>query len=298
MIDNNILKILESTFQEPSYSVIINSFEQEEFCNKDQLKINLQQINPNLEQIIEKQKNDIETLKSLLTQRGIPIPQLNDLEINSVINKTLVINSYLDIDKNNSNLYVSRINGLIDKEETEDVPSKLVMGKITKGIVEITDKDYPNLLNKNKFRMKENKLIIEIPKQIQNISLEFKNKTNSNISRFNQNNIEDDKITVLINRTHTYEFSVRYDLKTDISSCTIERISTTIANTLDIQFNNLYRKEPSIILTIDEKNKNYSSYTLNFKKNENNLYNGVKITFNGFRRKRIYGEISIIIIGD
>ena len=103
---------------------------------------------------------------------------------------------------------------------------------------------------------------------------------------------------MLINRTHTYEFSVRYDLKTDISSCTIERISTTIANTLDIQFNHLYKKEPSIILTMDEKNKNYSSYTLSFTKNENNLYNGVKITFNGFRRKRIYGEISIIIIGD
>lgn len=56
MIDSNMLKILESTFQEPSYSVIINSIEQEEHCNKDQIRMHLQQINPNLEQIIEKQK--------------------------------------------------------------------------------------------------------------------------------------------------------------------------------------------------------------------------------------------------
>ena len=297
MIDNNLLKILESTFQEPSYSVIINSFEQEEYCNKDQVKINLQQINPNLEQIIEKQKNDIETLKSLLQQHNISIPRLNDLEINSVINKTLVLNSYLDFNKNN-NMYVSRINGLIDKEETEAVPSKTVLGKIVKGVLQIIDKDNPNLLNRNKFRMKENHLIIEIPKQIQNISFEFTNNNNSNISRFNQSHIQDNKIDILINRTHTYDFTIRYDLKTDISSCLIERISTTIEQTFDIQFNNLYQNEPSIILTVDEKDKNYSSYSLNFHKNENNLYNGVKITLNNFRRKRIYGEISIIIIGD
>lgn len=233
----------------------------------------------------------------MLTQHHITIPKLNDLEINSVINKTLVINSHLDASKE-SGMYVSRINGLISEEETEEVPSKSVIGKINKGIVEITDRDNPNLLNKNKFRMKENKLVIEIPKQIQNISLEFKNNTNSNISRFNQSHIEDNKIIILINRTHVYDFTINYDLKTDISSCKIERVATTISNTLNIEFNNLYEKEPSIILTVDEKDKNYSSYTLNFTKNSNNLYNGVKITLNGFRRKRTYGEISVIIIGD
>lgn len=298
MIDNNILRILESTFQEPSYSVIVNSFEQENYCNKDQLKINLQQINPNLEQIVEKQKNDIETLKSLLKQHNIPIPKLNDLEINSVISKTLVVNSYLDINKDN-NLYVSRFSGLIDKEENEDVPSKFVFGKITKGIVEIMDKDNPNLFNKNKLRMKDNILVIEIPKQIRNISIEFEDKTDSSVSRFDQSHIEDNKITASINRAHSYEFTITYDLKTDISAHSIERISTTIQNIFNIRFNNLYKEEPSIILTVDEKDKNFSSYTLSFTKDANNLYyNGVKITLNGFRRKRTYGEISIIVIGD
>ena len=48
MINPNILKSLESNFQDTSYSVIISKFEQPEFCNKDQLKIYMEQFKPEL----------------------------------------------------------------------------------------------------------------------------------------------------------------------------------------------------------------------------------------------------------
>ena len=74
MINTNILNILESNFQDPSYSVVISKFEQPEFCNKDQLKIYMQQFTPNLETIIENNKNNIDRLKQILKENNIPIP--------------------------------------------------------------------------------------------------------------------------------------------------------------------------------------------------------------------------------
>ena len=84
MINPNILKSLESNFQDPSYSVIISKFEQPEFCNKDQLKIYMEQFSPNLEHIIENNLNVIERLKSLLTENNIEIP--NDIYVSNINN--------------------------------------------------------------------------------------------------------------------------------------------------------------------------------------------------------------------
>ena len=63
MIDSNILKSLESSFEDPSYSVVISHFDQPSFCNKGKVEISLQQFSPNLEKIIENKENYIEELK-------------------------------------------------------------------------------------------------------------------------------------------------------------------------------------------------------------------------------------------
>ena len=103
MINQNILNILKSSFQDPSYSVIITDFQQPEFCNKNQLQMIVQQFNPNLEKIIENNERVIEELKKILEENDIEVPEsLYALKINSCIEKTFTINSELGFNKKDS----------------------------------------------------------------------------------------------------------------------------------------------------------------------------------------------------
>ena len=121
MINPEILKILETNFQDPSYSIVISNFNQEEFCNKDKLEISVQQFSPNLEKIIENKENVINELKGILLSNGISIPRnLYELKINSCVEKVFTIESFLDSDENQ--LFFSRLTGNLNN----DKPKKLI----------------------------------------------------------------------------------------------------------------------------------------------------------------------------
>lgn len=293
MIDPNILKILQSTMNDPSFSIVITEFEQPEFCNKDQLRINLQQFNPNLEQIIENKEDYIALLKQQLKDHNITIPPFNEISINSVIDKTLVIDSVLDVNKKDA-LYISGLKGIIDKSNESQTTSRVVIGRIKNKTIKIENKDYPNYFNHTKFKLTNNHFVINVPTQINTIAVKMKVGSTETIYR----TIVDNKVTIPVNYNQEYSFTITYTLRQDLTNQDIECVITEIQKNLQIKFNNTYKDLPSIIPTIDERNKIYSSYELLFDRNEHGYYTGVTIAFKNFKRTQYHGDINIIIIGE
>ena len=329
MINTNILKILESTLEDPSYSVIISNFNQTEFCNKDRLEMTVKQYNPNLEEIIENKMNIIDELKSLLTENNIEIPDLYEFNINSCVNRTLIIDSVVDVNKNDS-LFISRLTGSIANDIEDDLPSKKIKLSNKKGSLEIIEKDNPNLFNRLKFRKNNNDLIISISKKIETITIKDEqiDKNNENIVEtlnYSIADMEDNKITIpfldklnvyettiipaeneededevvqeLISSTDIYHnLSISYTLKNNLVNQKIESITTPFESVIELEFVNSYKNLPGVIITTDEDKKKFSSYTTQFTQNENNEYVGVKINFKNVKRSKEYSDINITII--
>ena len=329
MINTNILKILESTLEDPSYSVIISNFNQTEFCNKDRLEMTVKQYNPNLEEIIENKMNIIDELKSLLTENNIEIPDLYEFNINSCVNRTLIIDSVVDVNKNDS-LFISRLTGSITNDIEDDLPSKKVKLSNKKGSLEIIEKDNPNLFNRLKFRKNNNDLIISISKKIETIAIKDEqiDKNNENIVEtlnYSIADMEDNKITIpfldklnvyettiipaeneededevvqeLISSTDIYHnLSISYTLKNNLVNQKIESITTPFESVIELEFVNSYKNLPGVIITTDEDKKKFSNYTTQFTQNENNEYVGVKINFKNVKRSKEYNDVNITII--
>lgn len=294
MINQNILNILKSSFQDPSYSVIITDFQQPEFCNKNQLQMIVQQFNPNLEKIIENNERVIEELKKILEENDIEVPEsLYALKINSCIEKTFTINSELGFNKKDS-LFISQLSGSIETEEEKNIRSSIVKGKIKNKKIIIEKKDVPNYLNLSKFRIKEESLYITVPKKFETIELLINNELiNTEINQKNQIIVPLDDII-----DSEISFKISYTLYNDLTSQKAESIVTELQKEIEISFNNEYKKIPSVILTIDKDNKLYSGYSLDFEQDENLNYIGVKISFENLKRKKEYGDINITIIGE
>lgn len=216
MIDTNILNILKSLDDfnaDPSYSVIIKNFHQPTSCNKEQLQVTVQQINPSLFKIISNQKNYINTLEELLTTNNITIPNTSyELSINNIVEKTLNIESVLNFDSTTA----------------------MFKSGLTGNIINETNKEIPELDN----------------------------------------------------------------IVKDISNRHIENVTFPLQASVEIDFLYQYQSLPSVILTIDQANKLYSSYTLDFKTDTNNNYTGVTINFVNLKRKKNYGDINVLVIGD
>ena len=330
MINTNILKILESTLEDPSYSVVISKFNQTEFCNKDRLEMTVKQYNPNLEEIIENKMNIIDKLKSLLTENNIEIPDLyEEFNINSCVNRTLVIDSVVDVNKNDS-LFISRLTGSITNDIEDEIPSKKVKLSNKKGSLEITEKDSPNLFNRLKFRKNDDNLIISIPKKINTITIKDEqiNRSSGNIiETFNYSieDMEDNKIIIPFgDKINIYEtitipaeneeeedevvqnlvesigiyhnVSISYTLKNNLVNQKVESITAPFNKTIELEFTNLYKNLPGIIITVDEDKKKFSGYETRFSQNENNQYNGVKINFKNVKRSKEYSDINITVI--
>ena len=71
MISPNILKILKSTHEDPSYSVIITGYDQQESCDRDKTTLIVEQVNPNLYDIIENKEQVIDVLKKTLRDNNL-----------------------------------------------------------------------------------------------------------------------------------------------------------------------------------------------------------------------------------
>lgn len=295
MINTNILKILESNFQDPSYSIIISKFEQPEHCNKDKLKIYVQQFNPNLEKIIENKETIIEELKSLLESNNIEIPDTYELKINSCIQKTLNIESMLDYNKSDG-LYISKLTGTLDNDIDLNLLNRYVEANIENKRVTIVNNDVPNYFNRSKFKIKNNKLVVSIPKKVDTLTLKITDRSTNNTTTYNENNIVNNVISANINLNKQYDFTIRYTLKETPVLQSIESVVTQLSSTIEIEFENKYSEIPAIIPTIDEDHKVYSSYSTEFE-TDGEGYTGVTINFRGLKRQKQYGDINITIVG-
>ncbi|MBR6515608.1 MAG: hypothetical protein IKT40_02000 [Bacilli bacterium] len=297
MISTKILKSLESNFQDPSYSIIISSFEQPEFCNKDQIKVYMQQFNPSLEKIIENKENIIDELKTILETNNITIPDMYELKINSCIQKTLTIDSILEYNTKDG-LLISGLTGSLENDIEQNITSRYVKGKIQDKRVILTENDTPNYLNRTRFRIKGNRLIMSIPKKISTLNLTLIDQNTQQTTNYTEANITDNNINIDIDLTHTYSFEIRYQIYNSLLTQNIESIVTPLKKNIEIQFEKKYKKIPSVIPTINEDDKVYTSYITDFVIDENNYYTGVNITFKSLKRQKEYGDINITIIGN
>lgn len=296
MISPEITNVLKSNYVEPSYAVMITDIQSISNCNNDKITITTEQINPHPIEVIKEQADIISDLKQLLTKNNITIPSTIGAErnINSVIEKQFTINSALDFD-NTQSAFVSRLTGSINNEGSQQLESRIVEGSITSKVITLTTKDYPNYFNRSKFKMKGNTLIISIPKIINSVKCVV---TTDGVPATYQLStpIESNKLSIPITGDCTFKLS--YSLKKDITMKTIEYVVTPFKKLLNIQFDNIYKKIPGIVITIDAEDKYYNTYDLSFDTNENNYYTGVTITFKMTRNKIVNKDINILIIGD
>lgn len=384
MIDPNILNVLKSKLDDPSYSVIIQGFDQPTFCNREELQMIVHQVNPNVFDIINKKDTIIQTLKQLLIDNNIEIPNQYDLSINNIVQKTFTIDSMLNYDQAND-MFTSGLSGRISAESNQNIPSQLVQGEIKNKRILFTTKDYPNEFDHNCFTVNKNQLIIDVDDKIQDIKVII---THNNITASYETysviidfipyitntvvdgqiiiNIEDIQNTIMptetiqglddqindrdtmINELRTilnedseeeineeeieaqittlqeeqniinnrkqailnkiqglnfsssnpFNIEIKYTYADDIVNSFIESINFELCPEIYIDFINKYNNLPGILLTIDEKNKKYTSYDTTFKKNDLGQYIGVTITFNNLKRLREPVEVNAIIIGD
>ena len=307
MIDPNILKSLESSFEDPSYSVVISHFDQPSFCNKGKVEISLQQFSPNLEKIIENKENYIEELKKILRDNNIEIPISDDenspfyeLNINNCIHKKLNIESFLDYDE--EHLFISGLTGSIE-DYMDKTNRRLLEGEIKHKRTYILTPDIPNYFNRTRFRIKtstlmQTQLIIKIPKKIKEFLFKLRNKDDPEDEQYySERDVFNDLLIIDIDPNKKYFFSIKYEIKNSLILQKIESISTQLKQNIELEFSYKYINIPAIIPTIDEDDKVYSDYSIKFIRTEN-YYSGAIITFEDIKKQKEYGDINITIIGE
>lgn len=137
MINPNILNILKSTLNDPSYCTLIQSFNQKEYCDKEQLDIIIRQYSPNLLKIIEGQNIVITNLISLLQDNDIEFSEDDyyTTDINNIIEKTLTIQSALKYGTENA-MFTSALTGTISKEEVYEESEEISQDDISSSKIE------------------------------------------------------------------------------------------------------------------------------------------------------------------
>ena len=220
-----------------------------------------------------------------------------ELKINSCIQKILTIDSILEYNTKDG-LLISGLTGSLENDIEQNITSRYVEGEIQDKRVILTVNDTPNYLNRTKFRIKGNKLIISIPKKISTLNLELIDQNTQQTINYTEANIINNNINIDIDLTHTYSFKIRYQIYNSLLTQNIESIVTPLKKNIEIQFGKKYKKIPSVIPTINEDDKVYTSYITDFVIDENNCYTGVKITFKNLKRQKEYGNINITIIGN
>lgn len=323
MIDNNILKNFISNFdREASFSVIITDIIQEEKCNKDVITLKTQYINPNLLTIIKNQSDLIEDISNASNhtdvQNILNNYNHNATKISQVINRDLVLQSEL-VFNNKDNLFSTKLKGYQNNLAPSATYKTSIEGTIKNGVVKITSPDFPTKITFNDIRITENKIKIKTKDEINSIELNIDNETYTG-------EIENNVFIANINgiQSGSHKLTINYDVDDELISKNIEIAITNIDKEIEINFAKEYSQIPCVYITIDENYRNlYSNYTTNFKKkylytnsNEetetyigyspldefgNNYtvagYNGVKINFQNLKRKALYPEINITIIG-
>ena len=315
MISPNILNILKSTYEDPSYSVLITGYEQQENCDKDKTTLIVEQVNPNLYQIIENKEKIIEKLKRTLEENNITIPNdFNELFVNNIVKRCFTIESALDFDINTSMFTSKLIGDLTNGVNTNARKFSLCAQILSPYLFKIIDPDNPPLFNKSKFKMRNNNLIIDIPKKIDTINIEIDQYSQSQtlpspcssesnpgiISRrsFTEDNIQNNQITIPIINNNKYNIRLLYTLKENLTNQYIESITTPLTKTINIEFNYTYKTLPAVILTVDKDKQNFSSYDLSFNIDKDGNYTGVAIMFKNYKTNKIDKNINIVIIGE
>lgn len=297
MIDDRILKSLISTFDDPSFSVLINNFSQNNECNKDEIIISLEQVTPNLYKLLQTKEYIIDELINLLQENNITIPNSiknrNKEHINTIVEKKIILNSGINVNENKD--IKSEINGYVDILSYGNIMSQEVIGTINSRVVRVTSRGYPVYIPIDRIKVRTNTLLITVPSNLKNFII----KIDDQVKQYTQ---ENNIITVNHRNIHTgnHTFNIKYLTNEDITNQNVEVVVTPIAKTIDIEFNEPHDNIPSVILTVDKKDTNlYSTYTTDFViDEETHKYTGVTLTFKNLRRKASYPNINICVLGE
>lgn len=297
MIDERILNSLVSTFNDPSFSVFINGFHQNNECNKDEIIISVEQVTPNLFKLLQTKEYIIDELINLLKTKSIAVPaditNRNKEHINTIVEKKIILDSNIDVSPNKT--IKSKIDGYVDILGYGNTPKYEVEGTIKNGILKLTFRGYPIYLPIDRFKVRKDKLYITVPNNIRNTTVTIDNVVRSTTKT---NNV----ITVNCSGIHqgTHKLNIKYDIHEDITNQNIEVVVAPIAKKIEIGFNTPHIKIPAVILTVDQKDTNlYSTYETEFViDEETNKYTGVNINFKNLRRKASYPNVNICILGE
>lgn len=297
MIDQRVLNSLISTFDDPSFSVFIKDFQQNNECNKDEIIISLEQVTPNLFKLLQTKEFIIDELIDLLTINNITIPntiiERNNQHINNVVEKQLIFDSSIAINDDKS--VKSEINGYVDILGYGDIYNYIVEGTIKNGIVNVLYPGRPVYIPIDRIKVRKNELKITIPDNIKDIVVKIDDTVITHT-------ISENVISVPFNNLNqgNHTFNISYAIKPDITNQNIEVIVTPIAKTIEIEFQKPHTNIPAIILTVDQKDTNlYSKYITDFViDEETGKYTGVNLEFKSLRRKASYPNVNICILGE
>lgn len=297
MIDERMLKSIISNFNDPSFSVFITNFTQDNECNKDTMIIDLEQVTPNLYKVVQTKEYIIDQLIELLKDNDIDIPEdildRNKEHINSVVDKKLIFDSNIAL--NHDKTFRSEINGYVDILGYGKAPTQSILGTIKNRLLEITKKDHPIYIPLDRFKVRDNVLYITVPNNIEDIAIKIDGR-NKNYTK------EENLITVPCENIHKGEhvFRIDYLLNHDITNQNIEVLITPLEKEIEIEFTEPHSYIPAVVLTVDKKDLNlYSDYYTEFiKDEETGKYTGLKLMFKNLRRKSSYPEINICILGE
>lgn len=323
MIDDKILRNFISNYdREASFSVVITGIEQEEKCNKDILVLKTQYIDPNVFTIIKNQQDIIDDIRDAKTITDVEtlIQKYDTIatDVSQVIGRDLIIESGLNFDTGKK-LFFSKINGY-QNSTVSNIPKTSVSGTIITGVAKIESPDFPSRITFNNIRITENTISVKVPSNMKNIVIVIDGVEHTGIVT---NNIF--KATIENIHTGSHTFEINYDLDNDIISKNIEMIVTPIDKTINIRFKKHYYEIPFVHVTIDERNQSlYTNYTTAFQGKYScpncghihhgieppkicpscggsvfnlDVYTGVRLTFNGLKRRAVYPNINVTVIG-
>lgn len=102
------------------------------------------------------------------------------------------------------------------------------------------------------------------------------------------------KLMAFINNTDEEDYETNELLSHDISI-----VKATLANEINIEFENSFEEEPIIHITIDKQYESlYRDWSTEFIKDENKKISGVKLVFKSLKTRQAYPNIGVIIIGE
>ena len=262
MIDSNILKMLISNKNEPSYSTIITDFTQKKFCNKEQLQLTINQVSPNVYNIINNKNEIINQLIETIEENGIDVPSFNDISISNIVSKTLTIDTSLNYNAS-SEMFNSELFGSVSNETILPLDSQKLTLCIKNNTINFVKKDYPAKFKNANFTLSNKLLTIDVPDDIIEIQstithndIEITIDERNIIIPFGEYTFENEiDLNTIIDDLLTCDAITTLNQQISLNNYTIQVLEDEIANLED---SSMITQKQNQINTLQEENETHT----------------------------------------